>query len=49
VKVWTSRLDLHFNASLDCSIDLLKLIAECEQKKREKEEPTLPLFPMPAH
>jgi hypothetical protein len=49
VKVWTSRLDLHFNASLDCSIDLLKLIAECEQKKREKNDPTLPLFPMPAH
>jgi hypothetical protein len=49
VKVWTSRVDLHFRASLDCAIDLVKLITWAEQQKREKNDPTLPLFPMPAH
>ena len=44
VKVFTSKVSVHFKASLGMFVDVLAFIQECQEKQADRASNQLPLF-----
>lgn len=44
VKVFTSKVVVHFKASLSMTVDLLAFVQECREKQADRASNQLPLF-----